>query len=107
MTLTIKLSDEDAILLQAKAAAEGLSVEEWIQKLVKPDLIRIGLQLPYDEARDQHRPRRYAVGDWPVALRNAEQNELVSQKPSSSPMSVTDSARLANKALARSIRRVA
>jgi len=33
MTLTIKLSDEQANVLQAKAAAEGLSVEEWIQKL--------------------------------------------------------------------------
>ena len=33
MTLTIKLSDEQATALQTKAAAEGLSVEEWIQKL--------------------------------------------------------------------------
>ena len=36
MTLTIKLSDEQATVLQAKAAAEGLSVEEWIQKLAAP-----------------------------------------------------------------------
>jgi hypothetical protein len=36
MTLTIKLSDEQANVLQAKAAAEGLSVEEWIQKLAAP-----------------------------------------------------------------------
>ena len=36
MTLTIKLSDEQATALQAKAAAEGLSVEEWIQKLAEP-----------------------------------------------------------------------
>jgi LmbE family N-acetylglucosaminyl deacetylase len=36
MTLTIKLSDEQATALQAKAAAEGLSVEEWIQKLADP-----------------------------------------------------------------------
>jgi hypothetical protein len=35
MTLTIKLSDEQADVLQAKAA-EGLSVEEWIQKLAAP-----------------------------------------------------------------------
>jgi len=33
MTLTIKLSDEQARALEAKAAAEGLSIEEWIQKL--------------------------------------------------------------------------
>jgi hypothetical protein len=36
MTLTIKLSDEQATALRAKAAAEGLSVEEWIQKLAAP-----------------------------------------------------------------------
>jgi uncharacterized protein len=33
MTLTINLSDEQATALEAKAAAEGLSVEEWIKKL--------------------------------------------------------------------------
>jgi hypothetical protein len=33
MSLTIKLSDAQAIALQAKAAAEGLSVEEWIQRM--------------------------------------------------------------------------
>ena len=33
MTLTIHLSDAQAAALQAKAAAEGLSVEQWIQKL--------------------------------------------------------------------------
>lgn len=37
MTLTIKLSDEQATLLEAKAAAEGLSVEEWIKKLAQPE----------------------------------------------------------------------
>jgi hypothetical protein len=37
MTLTIKLSDEQATALQAKASAEGLSVEEWIQKLAEPE----------------------------------------------------------------------
>ncbi|MBV9507991.1 MAG: hypothetical protein JO323_23620 [Acidobacteriia bacterium] len=37
MTLTIKLSDEQATALQAKAAAEGLSVEEWIKKLAEPE----------------------------------------------------------------------
>lgn len=33
MTLTIQLSDEHAIALQAKAAAEGLSLEAWLEKL--------------------------------------------------------------------------
>jgi len=36
MSLTLKLSDEEAIALQAKAAADGLSLEEWIRKLAGP-----------------------------------------------------------------------
>lgn len=36
MTLTLNLSDERAIALQAKAAAEGLSLEAWIEKLAEP-----------------------------------------------------------------------
>lgn len=35
MTLTINLSDEQAAALQTKAAAEGLSPEEWIQKIAE------------------------------------------------------------------------
>jgi hypothetical protein len=37
MSLTLKLSDKQATLLQAKAAAEGLSLDEWIEKLAQPD----------------------------------------------------------------------
>jgi hypothetical protein len=37
MTLTISLSDEQATALQAKAAAEGLSLEEWLQKLAEQE----------------------------------------------------------------------
>lgn len=87
--------------------AYGLLPSDHSQNLVKPHLARADSQLRYEEARDQYRPRRYAVGDSPVALRKAEQNELVSQNPNSSPISVTDSDRLASSALARSIRRVA
>lgn len=35
MTFTINLSDEQAAALQTKAAAEGLSPEEWIQKIAE------------------------------------------------------------------------
>ena len=35
--MSLTLSDEQATALQAKAAAEGLSLEEWIQKLAEPD----------------------------------------------------------------------
>jgi len=38
MTLTIRFSDEQAEVLQARAAAEGLSVEAWIQKLAEPQV---------------------------------------------------------------------
>src|SRR5580700_3537160 len=37
MSLTLKLSDEEAAALQAKAAAAGLPLEEWLQKLAQPE----------------------------------------------------------------------
>jgi hypothetical protein len=46
--LTIELSDEQATALQAKAAAEGLSLEEWLQKLA--------LQEPVAASRPRQRP---------------------------------------------------
>ena len=33
--VTIRLSDEQATALESKAAAEGLTVEQWIQKLAE------------------------------------------------------------------------
>ena len=35
MTVIIRLSDEQATALEAKATAEGLTVEQWIQKLAE------------------------------------------------------------------------
>lgn len=35
MRVNIELSDQDASALQAKAAAEGLSLEEWIRRLAE------------------------------------------------------------------------
>jgi len=35
--MTLNLSDEQATVLQARAAAEGLSLDEWIAKLAQPD----------------------------------------------------------------------
>jgi hypothetical protein len=37
MSLTLTLSDEQATVLQAKAAAEGLSLDAWIEKLSHPE----------------------------------------------------------------------
>lgn len=37
MTLTIQLSVEQISALQIKAAAEGLSIEDWILKLAEPE----------------------------------------------------------------------
>jgi hypothetical protein len=34
--MTLTLTDEQATALQAKAAAEGLSLEAWIEKLAEP-----------------------------------------------------------------------
>jgi hypothetical protein len=34
--MSLTLSDEQATALRAKAAAEGLSLEEWIRKLAEP-----------------------------------------------------------------------
>ncbi len=36
MTLTLQLSDDQATALQAKAAAEGLSLEAWLVKQAEP-----------------------------------------------------------------------
>jgi len=52
MSLTLKLSDEQATVLQAKAAAEGLSLEEWIQKLAQPEPTK-------DAASRDNPPRRH------------------------------------------------
>jgi hypothetical protein len=54
MTLTIQLSDEQTTALQAKAAAEGLSIEAWILKLAEPE-------------RPASRPRRHI---WDVIAEN-------------------------------------
>jgi plasmid stability protein len=35
--MIIRLSDEQATALEVKAAAQGLSVEQWIQKLAESD----------------------------------------------------------------------
>jgi hypothetical protein len=51
MSLTLKLSDEEATVLHAKAAAEGLSLEEWLRKLAQPEPTK-------DANRQQDRPRR-------------------------------------------------
>ncbi len=37
MTVIIQLSDEQATALEAKVAAQGLTVEQWIQKLAESD----------------------------------------------------------------------
>ena len=34
MTVTVQLSEEQAAALQAKAAAEGLSLETWFKRLI-------------------------------------------------------------------------
>jgi DNA-binding protein H-NS len=38
MTVTVQLSDEEAAALQAKAAAQGLSLEKWFKSLVQQEI---------------------------------------------------------------------
>src|SRR6478752_2731596 len=51
------------------------------------------------------RPWRYALGESPVVLRNAAENELVSANPTASAIPVIDRAGSTSKVLARSMRR--
>lgn len=77
-TVIIRLSDEQAMALEAKAAAEGLTVEEWIQKLAesgpKPsretrtgaDLITALQAFPYRDIDIE--PERYRLPVHGVSL---------------------------------------
>ena len=40
MTLTIELAEEQVAALKAKAAAEGLSLEEWLRKVADAEPVR-------------------------------------------------------------------
>jgi hypothetical protein len=52
MTLTLKLSDEQATALKAKAEAEGLSsVEEWIEKQAEPMAPNPPVERPLETAQ--------------------------------------------------------
>jgi hypothetical protein len=78
MTVMIRLSEEQATALEAKAAAEGLSVEQWIQKLAGSDNkpprdLRTGADLvaalqasPYRDINIE--PERYRLPVRDVAL---------------------------------------
>jgi len=59
MSLTLKLSDEQATVLQAKGAAEGLSLDEWIQKLAQPEPAK-------NAAGQRDRPRHI----WDIIVEN-------------------------------------
>jgi hypothetical protein len=52
MSLTIRLTDEQATALQARAEAEGLSVEAWIQKLAEPIAPNPPVERPLQTAAD-------------------------------------------------------
>jgi hypothetical protein len=52
MTLTLQLSDEQTTALEAKAAAEGLSVEAWIVKLAEPTAPEPDVERPLQTAAD-------------------------------------------------------
>jgi hypothetical protein len=75
----IRLSDEQATVLEARAAAEGLTLEQWVQKLAKTDTkqpaqdTRTGADLitalqssPYREIEIE--PERYRLPAREVSL---------------------------------------
>jgi hypothetical protein len=57
MSVILELSDQQAGVLQAKAAAEGLSLEEWIQKLAQNE------PAPIAHGANQHDPRRRHISE--------------------------------------------
>ena len=68
MTMIIRLSDEQATPLEVQAAAQGLSVEQWIQKLARnpprenrtgADLIAALQASPYSDIDIE--PERYRL----------------------------------------------
>lgn len=61
MSLSLTLSDEEATALQAKAAAEGISLEEWIHKLAQPAPTK-------DNAARHERPRHI----WDIIAENMQ-----------------------------------
>jgi len=80
MTVTIELSNEQALALKAKAAAQGLSLEDWFQKLA-------GMDVPTGEARAPR--RRYSL------------SELMEQCDGDAPLSEEDRAWLDDPAVGR------
>jgi len=67
MSLTIRLSDEEVTALQAKAAAEGLSVEEWIKKLAEQGTPGESLVTPVEHPMSE--VMREIWGDLPEEAR--------------------------------------
>lgn len=80
MPLRIELSDEQAAALKARAAAQGLTLEDWFQKLASEDIVT-----------RQLRPRksRYSL------------SELLKQCDTSAPLSAEDRAWLDSSAIGR------
>ena len=66
MTITIELSDEQAVALNSKAAAHGLTLADWLQKLAKDQI----------EKEEERRQRTAAA-----AARTLEIQKRVSPDP--------------------------
>jgi hypothetical protein len=57
MSVFLELSDQQAGVLRAKAAAEGLSLQEWIQKLAQNE------PEPIARGASRHDPRRRHISE--------------------------------------------
>jgi hypothetical protein len=51
MTLTIELSDEQTFVLQAKAQAQGVSIEQYARRVLEHDLIPDWLRESWESAK--------------------------------------------------------
>jgi hypothetical protein len=78
MTLTIRVSDEQAEVLRARAAAEGLSVEAWIQRLAEP---RVAVERPLEAAANIILE---SMKDVPPEIHEEEPEPLWSLSPNAS-----------------------
>jgi hypothetical protein len=100
------------LLLQLKSryshpVSRGRQQRRLIDLAVPCSKLRDSFVIAGDSASpESHRLRRYSVGLSPACLRNAFVNELTSLKPRSNPICVTDTAGLARRLLAFSMRRL-
>jgi len=70
MTITIELSDEQAVALHSKAAAHGLTLADWLRKLAEDEVEKEEERRPFALA-DRYGLTFYDAAYLELALRQA------------------------------------